>query len=63
MSSAQNRGTPHITVTGHADASGSAAHNLELSLRGAEVVADDLVRDGVPAADVVTVGRGEEDLV
>ena len=55
-------GTPQITVTGYADTSGSAAHNLELSQRRAEVVADELVRDGVPATDIVTIGRGEEDL-
>jgi outer membrane protein OmpA-like peptidoglycan-associated protein len=55
-------GTPQIIVTGYADTSGSAAHNLELSQRRAEVVADELVRDGVPATDIVTIGRGEEDL-
>jgi OmpA family len=55
-------GTPQITVTGYTDTSGSAAHNLELSQRRAEVVADALVRDGVPATDIVTIGRGEEDL-
>jgi hypothetical protein len=55
-------GTPQISVTGYTDTSGSAAHNLELSQRRAEVVADELERDGVPATDIVTVGRGEEDL-
>ena len=53
-------GTPQITVTGYTDTSGSAAHNLELSQRRAEVVADELVREGVPATDIVTIGRGEE---
>jgi hypothetical protein len=55
-------GTPQVTVTGYTDTSGSAAHNLELSQRRAEVVADELVREGVPATDIVTIGRGEEDL-
>ena len=55
-------GTPQISVTGYTDTSGTAAHNLELSQRRAEVVADELVREGVPATDIVTVGRGEEDL-
>jgi outer membrane protein OmpA-like peptidoglycan-associated protein len=55
-------GTPQVTVTGYTDTSGSAAHNLELSQRRAEVVAEELVRDGVPATDIVTIGRGEEDL-
>jgi hypothetical protein len=56
-------GTPQVSVTGHTDTSGSAAHNLELSQRRAEVVANELVREGVPATDIVTVGRGEEDLL
>jgi hypothetical protein len=55
-------GTPQVTVTGYTDTSGSAAYNLELSQRRAEVVADELVRNGVPATDIVTIGRGEEDL-
>jgi outer membrane protein OmpA-like peptidoglycan-associated protein len=55
-------GTPQITVTGYTDTTGSAAHNLELSQRRAEVVADELVREGVSATDIVTIGRGEEDL-
>jgi len=55
-------GTPQVTVTGYTDTSGSAAHNLELSQRRAEVVAEELVRVGVPATDIVTIGRGEEDL-
>ena len=56
-------GTPQISVTGYTDTSGSAAHNLELSQRRAEVVAEELVREGVPATDIVTIGRGEEDLL
>jgi hypothetical protein len=56
-------GTARITVTGHTDASGSAAYNLGLSQRRAEAVAGELVRQGVPAAEIATVGRGEEDLL
>ena len=55
-------GTPQVTATGYTDTSGTAAHNLELSQRRAEVVAEELVREGVPATDIVTIGRGEEDL-
>ena len=55
-------GMPQITVTGYTDTSGSAAHNLELSERRAEVVAEGLVLEGVPATNIVTIGRGEEDL-
>jgi outer membrane protein OmpA-like peptidoglycan-associated protein len=56
-------GAPQVSVTGHTDTSGSAAYNLKLSQRRADAVAAELVRDGVPAANIVTVGRGEEDLL
>jgi hypothetical protein len=56
-------GAARITATGHTDTSGSAAYNLELSLRRAEVVANELVRQGVPVTEITTVGQGEEDLL
>jgi hypothetical protein len=59
----QETGAARIIVTGHSDTTGSAAHNLELSQRRAELVANELIRQGVPATDIATVGRGEEDLL
>jgi outer membrane protein OmpA-like peptidoglycan-associated protein len=56
-------GAPQITVTGYTDSAGSAAYNLQLSEQRAAVVADQLERNGVPAPSIVTVGRGEEDLL
>jgi hypothetical protein len=56
-------GAAQITVTGYTDTVGSAAYNLELSEQRAEVVANELIRRGVPATDIVTVGRGEENLL
>ena len=56
-------GRPQVSVTGYTDTSGSAAANLELSQRRAEIVTNELVREGVPATDIVTRGRGEEDLL
>jgi hypothetical protein len=56
-------GRPTVTVGGYTDTSGSAEHNLELSQRRAEVVADELLREGVPGTDIVTLGRGEDDLL
>jgi hypothetical protein len=56
-------GSPQITVTGYTDTSGSADYNLELSQHRAETVADALEREGVPATDIVAVGRGEENLL
>jgi OmpA family len=57
------RGVARIVVTGHTDTTGSAEYNLELSLRRAEVVTEELMRRGVPEADITTLGRGEEDLL
>jgi len=56
-------GTARVSVTGYTDTSGSAAYNLELSQERAEIVANELIREGVPATDIITVGRGEENLL
>ena len=56
-------GAPQVTVTGHTDTSGSAAYNLQLSKRRADMVAQALESEGVPASSITTVGRGEEDLL
>jgi hypothetical protein len=53
----QNR--TRIGVTGHADRSGTDAYNMALSLRRANAVKDQLVREGIPAANITVVGRGE----
>ena len=53
------KGKARITATGHADKSGPDAYNMALSLRRANVTKDELIRDGVPAAAIVVVGRGE----
>jgi hypothetical protein len=56
-------GQTQVTVTGHTDTSGSAAYNLELSQRRADAVAAEMIRQGVPATEIETIGRGEEDLL
>lgn len=48
-----------IKIDGHADAVGSAAANLDLSARRAEVVKDYLVRHGVSSVRIKTTGYGE----
>jgi hypothetical protein len=48
-----------IGVTGHADRAGSAGYNMALSLRRANAVKDQLVREGIPANQIAVVGRGE----
>ena len=55
-------GSARIDVTGFTDTSGSPSYNLQLSERRARMVADEIERQGVPAGDLVVVGRGQEDL-
>ena len=52
-----------IVATGHTDTSGSDAYNMALSLRRANAVRDALVKLGIPASAITTVGRGEQGLL
>jgi outer membrane protein OmpA-like peptidoglycan-associated protein len=46
-----------ITVTGHTDTVGSQVYNQALSERRAETVKAEMVRLGINAADIMTIGR------
>jgi hypothetical protein len=59
----QETGAAQIDVIGHTDTVGSAESNRALSQQRAQVVADELIRQGVPATDIATIGRGEDDLL
>ena len=48
-----------IEVNGYTDSSGSPAYNQKLSVRRAESVAAELVKDGVPRSEIATQGFGE----
>ncbi|MBI3711258.1 MAG: OmpA family protein [Proteobacteria bacterium] len=48
-----------VCVTGFADKQGDAKKNEELSLRRAQVVANELVKSGVNAATIVMQAKGE----
>jgi len=48
-----------IDVNGYTDLSGSAAYNQRLSIRRAESVEAELVRDGVPKTEIFIRGFGE----
>ncbi|MBI2236238.1 MAG: outer membrane beta-barrel protein [Magnetospirillum sp.] len=48
-----------IDLTGHADRSGSDKYNLKLSIKRGEAVKAQLVKLGIPASQIVVVGKGE----
>jgi OmpA-OmpF porin, OOP family len=50
---------PRVTIQGHADQSGAAAHNLRLSLRRADTVRAVLIEAGFPAARIAVSAAGE----
>jgi outer membrane protein OmpA-like peptidoglycan-associated protein len=50
-----------VTVVGHTDSSGSESYNQQLSLRRAQAVLDELVREGVPYPRLSAAGRGEDE--
>lgn len=49
-----------IEIVGYTDSTGSLAHNMELSQRRAQSVANYLIAQGVPAARLSTRGAGPE---
>ncbi len=59
---AKQGGVAHLNLVGHTDTVGSTNYNDALSLRRAEAVRAELVRDGVANDQIATSGRGESDL-
>lgn len=55
-------GWSRLSVTGHADASGSDAYNVGISTRRANNIAAMLEAAGVAATDLVVTGKGESEL-
>ena len=59
---ARNATTADVTridVTGHADRSGPARYNQRLSMRRAEAVRSELIRNGVPQSEIAIYAKGE----
>ncbi len=50
-----------VKVTGYADPTGSQQANVDMSRARAQVVLDQLMRDGVPRGRIVTAARGPTD--
>lgn len=61
VSRAKAAGAKTISVTGFTDRSGSPQYNLGLSVRRAESVRAEMVRQGIPASAITIEGRGEAD--
>ena len=52
-----------IDLNGYTDTSGTPQYNIGLSIRRADAVKGELIRDGVPAASIGTQGFGETHLL
>ena len=52
-----------IEVNGYTDTSGTPDYNMDLSIRRADAVKTELIRDGVPAMAITTEGFGETHLL
>jgi OmpA-OmpF porin, OOP family len=61
VQTAKTSGMVRVVVTGHTDTVGSMAYNQRLSERRAQSVKDEMVREGLGANDITTVGRNFSD--
>lgn len=61
VASAGTGGLVRVKVTGHTDTVGSESYNLRLSVRRAEAVKAEMVRDGLNPAQIAIDGRGFHD--
>ena len=61
VQTARTSGMVRIVVTGHTDTVGSMAYNQRLSERRADAVKTEMVREGLNANDIMTVGRNFSD--
>jgi OOP family OmpA-OmpF porin len=52
---------PHLVVVGHSDLAGSDEFNDRLSMRRAQAVAAFLIKEGIPAQQIETAGRGKRE--
>jgi len=57
--SLQNNPQTNILIVGHTDSTGTAAHNMDLSIRRAGAVKSFLAGEGIDASRLDTKGKGE----
>jgi OmpA-OmpF porin, OOP family len=62
IASIRKLGSPHVTLTGHADTVGTVQYNLKLSRERAASAKTYLTQQGVAAGTITTVGKGKTDL-
>jgi outer membrane protein OmpA-like peptidoglycan-associated protein len=60
---AKQNPTARVVVVGYADPTGSAQANLDISRARAQMVADALVQNGVPAERIRRAGKGEAPVI
>jgi outer membrane protein OmpA-like peptidoglycan-associated protein len=61
VNTAKTSGMVRVVVTGHTDTVGSRAYNQRLSERRANAVKAEMVREGLNAGDIMTVGKNFSD--
>ena len=61
VAAAMKMGDTRVVATGYTDTSGPADYNMGLSVRRADAVKAVLVDAGLPAENVTTIGKGQED--
>ena len=52
-------GTVRVDIVGHTDTSGDTGYNMALSIRRANAVKDELIRNGVNPQSIALAGKGE----
>lgn len=63
VAAAKQDGTASILITGHTDTMGTNAYNQRLSVRRANTVRAEMVRQGIPNGAITTTGKGETELL
>ncbi len=63
VQTARQGGSASILITGHTDTMGTNAYNQRLSVRRANTVRAEMVRQGIPNGAITSTGRGETELL
>lgn len=63
VQTAKEGGSASILITGHTDTMGTTGYNQRLSVRRANTVRAEMVRQGIPNGAITSTGRGETELL